>query len=129
MSDDRTATTGEAEVDDAVLERAADRFDVDEEALADALLVLHADLIGRHSEFERAHDYVTVDDVRAYRLPATAWDDLTDGFDLADDVAAAVAFAHTEQARLAFADATGVDERFTDDEAGVVVGIDTAEEF
>jgi hypothetical protein len=128
MSEDHTGRTGEASVDDAVLERAAGQFGVDAAAVADALVVLHADLIGRHSEFED-HDYVTVDDTRAYRVPAAVWDDLRSGFDLEDDVADAVAFAHTEQARLAFDDAIGADERFADDERGVVIGVDTAEEF
>lgn len=129
MSDDQSSKTGEADVDDAVLERAADRSGVDAETIADALVVLHAALIGRHAEFERDHDYVTVDDTRAYRVPETVWDELVDEFEFDDDVAAAVEFAHTEQARLLFADAVGVDERFEDNERGVVVGIDTAEEF
>ena len=128
MSEDHSGRTGEASVDDAVLERAADRHGVDPDAAADALVLLHADLVGRHSEFER-HDYVTVDDTRAYRVPAAVWDDLLSGFDVEDDVAEAVEYAHTEQARLAFEDAIGVDERFADDERGVVIGVDTAEEF
>lgn len=129
MSEDRSAATGEAEVDDDVLERAADRFDVDAGRLADALVVLHAALIGRHSEFERGHDYTTVDDRRAYRVPAAEWEDLLAAFEFDGDVAEGVVYAHTEQARLAFEDAVGVDERFGDDERGVVVAVDTAEEF
>lgn len=135
MSDDSPApdrkspATHESEIDDAVLERAADRFDVDAGRIADALVVLHAALIGRHSEFERGHDYATVDDRRAYRVPESAWEDLQGEFEADGAVADAVEYAHTEQARLAFEDAVGVDERFAEDERGVVVSVDTAEEF
>lgn len=129
MSDDQTADASEAYIGDTALEQAADRFEVDERTIADALVVLHAALIGRHSEFESSEDYATVDGTRAYRVPESAWDDLIGEFDFEDDVAAAVMFAHTEQAKLLFADAVGVDERFGDHEYGVIVGIDTAEEF
>lgn len=127
--DEKSAATGESEIDDAVLERAAEGFDVDAGRLADALVVLHAALIGRHSEFERGHDYTTVDDRRAYRVPESTWEDLLAEFEFDADVTDAVEFAHTEQARLAFEDAVGVDERFDDGERGVVVAVDTAEEF
>ncbi|AGB36162.1 hypothetical protein [Natronococcus occultus] len=129
MSDDQSIETGEADVSDDVLERIADRTDADEDAIADALVVLHSALIGRHAEFEREYDYVTVDGTRAYRVPESVWDDLRGGLEFDDEVADAVELAHTEQARLAFADAVDVDERFGDDDRGVVVGIDTAEEF
>lgn len=129
MSDDQSTKTGEADVSDDVLERTADRSPADENAIADALVVLHSTLIGRHAEFERDHDYVTIDGTRAYRVPAAVWEDLHEEFEFDDEVAEAVESAHTEQARLAFADAVDVDERFGDDERGIVVGIDTAEEF
>lgn len=129
MSDDATSETGEAHVDDAVLDRTADRFDVDAEAIADALVVLHADLIGRHSEFEREYDHATADDTRAYRVPESVWDDLSDEFDFEGDLADAVEYAHTEQARLVFADAHDADVRFEEEDRGVIVGIDTAEDF
>lgn len=129
VSNDQSPETGESAIDDDVLERITDRSDADEDALADALVVLHSTLIGRHAEFERDHDYVTIDGTRAYRVPAAVWDDLHEEFEFDDDVGEAVELAHTEQARLAFADAVDVDERFADDDRGVVVGIDTAEEF
>ncbi|WP_440771897.1 hypothetical protein [Natronorubrum sp. DTA28] len=129
MSDDQPSETNEAHIDDAVLERTADRSGVDIETISDALVVLHAALIGRHSTFERDYEYATVDGTRAYRVPETVWDDLADEFELEDEVAAAVEFAHSEQAQLVFADAVGVDDRFGDGDRGVVVGIDTAEEF
>ena len=131
MTDERRSPeTREAPVDEAVLERVADRTGVDAAEIADELVVLNAALIGRHSELER-HDYVTVDSTRAYRVPGSTWDELGDDVDVdADDERfGAVQLAHTEQAQLAFADATGVDDRFGEDEYGVVVGIDTAEEF
>lgn len=129
MSDGHPSETNEAPIDDDVLERTADRSEVDAETIADALVVLHSTLIGRHSEFEREHDYATVDGTRAYRVPETVWDDLVDEFEFEDEVATAVKFSHTEQAQLTFADAVSVDDRFDEGEYGVVVGIDTAEEF
>ena len=127
--DDKSPATGESEIDDAVLERTADRFDVDAGRLADALVILHGSLIGRHSDFEGANDYTTVDDTRAYRVPASTWDDVLAEFDFDDEIADAVVYAHTEQALLAFEEGVGVDERFAEDERGVVVSVDTAEEF
>ncbi|MFC4436429.1 MULTISPECIES: hypothetical protein [Natrialbaceae] len=129
MSDDRPSETNEAHIDSAVLERTTDRSEVDAETITDALVVLHSALIGRHAEFEREHDYATVGGTRAYRVPETVWDDLVDEFEFEDEVATAVKFAHTEQAQLAFTDAVSVDDRFDEGEFGVVVGIDTAEEF
>ncbi|MFU8867800.1 hypothetical protein [Natronococcus sp.] len=129
MSDNQPSGTGEADIGADVLERTTDRFDADAGALEDALVVVHSELIGRHAEFEREYDYATVDGTRAYRVPERVWDDLFDEFEFDDAVADAVEFAHTEQARLMFADAVDVDERFEDDDRGVVVGIDTAEEF
>lgn len=128
MSDDTTETR-ETSIDGAVVDRAADRSGVDAEAVTDALVVLHATLVGRHSAFERDHDHATVDGTRAYRVPGSVWADLRGEFDLGGDVADAVEFAHTEQARLTFADAADADVRFGEDDRGVVVGVDTAEEF
>ncbi|WP_049891517.1 hypothetical protein [Natronococcus amylolyticus] len=129
MSNDQSPEAGESAIDDDVLERVADRSDADETAIADGLVVLHSTLIGRHAELEREHDYATVDGTRAYRVPAAVWDELLAEFEFADEVATALESAHTEQAQLVFADAVDVDERFADDDRGVVVGIDTAEEF
>lgn len=129
MTDDQSSETREAPIDDAVLDRTADRTPADAEAVADALVVLNAELIGRHAEFEREYDYATVDGTRAYRVPEAEWDELVADFEFGDDLAGAVELAHTEQASLMFADATGVDGRFEEGEYGVVVGIDTAEEF
>ena len=129
MTDDQSSETREVPIDDAVLDRTADRTGVDPDDVADALVVLNAELIGRHSRYERERDYATVDGTRAYRVPEAEWDELTAGLEFDDDVADAVELAHTEQAKLMFAGATGVDERFAEGEYGVVVGIDTAEEF
>jgi hypothetical protein len=129
MSDDEVPEAGETSIDEAVIGRAADRSGVDAAEFADALVVLHASLIGRHAEFEREYDYATLDETRAYRVPYSVWDDLLGEFDVEDDVADAVEFAHTEQARLVFADAVDADERFGENDQGIVVGVDTAEEF
>lgn len=129
MSEDQVSETGETSIDEAVVDRAADRSGVDADEVTDALVVLHASLIGRHAEFEREYDYATVEGARAYRVHEAVWDDLREEFDVEGDVADAVEFAHTEQARLTFADAVDADRRFEHDDRGVVVGVDTAEEF
>jgi len=54
---------------------------------------------------------------------------LIDGFDFDASMAAAVRVTHTEQARLLFTTAVDADDRFSPDEVGVVVGVDTAEQF
>jgi hypothetical protein len=126
--DDGPAAT-EASIDDAVVERAAERADVETDALLDALVVLHAELIGRHGQYERAYDYVTVDGTRAYRVDDIVWGELLGEFSLPEDVGQATRAAHTEQARLLFASSVGADDNFGADEAGVVIGVDTAEQF
>ncbi len=115
-------------IDEARIEQAAEEVGADRDAVADALTVLHADLIGRHSEFE-SERYVTVDGVRAYRVPESRVDDLLAAFDFGEDVASAVKLAHTRQAELLFADAVAGRDDFAADDCGLVVGIDTAEEF
>lgn len=127
--DDSTPGTGEAPIDGAVAERVVEERPVDADALTNALLEANAELVGRHAELERSAEYVTVDGVRAYRVDDGTRDELLDGFEFDGDVAAAVRASHTEQARLLFADAVDGDDRFDADEAGVVIGVDTAEEF
>ncbi|AXG08869.1 hypothetical protein [Haloplanus rubicundus] len=124
-----TVDTGEAPITGAVVERVAQGVDPTPSAIADALLALNAELIGRHGELERRAEHVTVDGTRAYRVGRDEWAALLDDFDFDESTAAALRLAHTEQARLLFATAVGADDRFTSDEAGVVVGIDTAEQF
>lgn len=131
MSDDATPGTDEAPIDDGIVERTAEAQGVGADDLADALVEVNAALIGRHGELERSADRVTVDGVRAYRVDAERWTDLLDeaGFDFDERLTAAIQEAHTEQTRLLFADAADADERFGTATAGVVVGVDTAEEF
>jgi hypothetical protein len=130
MSNDTTVETGEAPIGGTVVERVAESADIDASALADGLLALNAELLGRHSTFERtAADYVTVDGTRAYRVDEAAWDDLLAGFEFDPETATALRAAHTEAARLLFATAVSADDGFAPDEAGVVIGIDTAEQF
>lgn len=127
---DFSTAASETSIDAAVIERVADRLEaITGERLADALVVVHAELIGRHAEYERTGDYVTGDGVRAYRVDESAWDDLGDAVGLEGEELVAVRAAHTEQARLAFSAAADARDDFATDEAGVVVGIDTAEQF
>jgi hypothetical protein len=123
------AVTDRFGLDSAVIERTAEKADLDVSELVSALDILHAELIGRHSNLERDRPYVTVDGVRAYRVDAAVWDEFLDEFDLSDGLEAAVRYAHTEQAKLLFAKSVKGDDKLGRDEEGVVIGIDTAEQF
>ncbi|WP_135304543.1 hypothetical protein [Haloarcula amylovorans] len=127
MTPDDT-TANEVAINEARIDHAAETVGVDRGALADALVVFHPELLGRHSEFE-SEPYVTVDGTRAYRVSESAVDELLADFDFGEEVTAAVKLAHTEQAELLFADAVQGDDDFDTDECGLVVGIDTAEQF
>jgi len=129
MSGDATVDTGDAPITGAVVERIAEGVDPPADAVVDALLALTAELPGRHAAFGRSTDSVTVDGKRAYRIDRDEWATLVDDFGFDEAVVAAVRLAHTEQARLLFAAAVGADDRFSPDEVGVVVGLDTAEQF
>ncbi|WP_435068085.1 hypothetical protein [Haloplanus sp. C73] len=129
MTTDATIDTGEVPITGAIVERVAEGVDPDPATIVDALLTLNPELLGRHAEFERLGDYVTVDGTRAYRVGRSEWDDLLDGFEFDPSLAAAVRLAHTEQARNHFTTTVGADDRFATDEVGVVIGIDTAEQF
>jgi hypothetical protein len=129
MTTDATIDTGEVPITGAVVERVAEGVDPDPSAIVDALLTLNPELLGRHGEFERLGDYVTVDGTRAYRVDRSDWDALVDGFEFEPSLAAAVRLAHTEQARHLFTATVDADDRFATDEVGVVIGIDTAEQF
>jgi len=119
----------EISIDTAVVDRAAERAGVEESALLDALVVLHAELIGLHGQYERAYDYVTVGGTRAYRVDGIVWEELLGEFDLDDAVGTAARFAHTEQARLLFESSVRGNDRFESEQAGIVIGVDTAEQF
>ena len=129
MTSNTDLDTGEAPIGGAVVERVAERGDVDPGRIVDALLALNAELLGRHSAFERSAEYVTVDGTRAYRIDEEGWRDLLADFDFAASTERAVRAVHTEGARLRFASAVGVDDHFAPDEVGVVIGVDTAEQF
>ena len=126
---DFTTVADETSIDAAVIERVADRASLTGKELADALVVVHAELIGRHAEYERTGDYVTEDAVRAYRVDESEWEQLVEEMDLEADEAVAIRAAHTEQARLMFSSKVDARDDFTAGEAGIVVGVDTAEEF
>ncbi|QIO23535.1 hypothetical protein [Haloarcula sp. JP-L23] len=116
-------------LDGAVIDRTAEKAEMETDRLVGALDILHAELIGRHSNLERTTEYVTEGGVRAYRVEDSVWDDFLDEFDFESTTEAAVRYAHTEQARLLFAKSVRGDDHFGPDEEGVVVGIDTAEQF
>lgn len=124
-----TAGAAESGIDAAIIEYAADQMGLDPSAIADALVVLHADLIGRHARYERTCEHVTVDGTRAYRVTGEEWDELLSAFDFAADVEAGVMLAHTEMAELLFAESVSGDDAFGPKEAGIVIGIDTAEQY
>ena len=129
MSNDTESASDRFGIDGAVVERAAERAYLDTQDLVGALDVLHAELIGWHATLERTTEYVTVDGVRAYRVEVSVWDEFLTGFDFGAALAAAVREAHTEQARRMFAKSVTGDDNFGPDEAGVVVSVDTAEQF
>jgi hypothetical protein len=90
------------------------------------LVVLNASLLGSHSAYEREYEYVTADGVRGYVVDGTAWEQLREEHDLESRLAAAAQRAHTAQTEQLLAAAD--DDRATEDiDAGIVVGIDTAE--
>jgi hypothetical protein len=140
-SDDSAADTERAETDsqatdggneaseapieaDIVADAAADE-DVPQADLVDVLVVLNASLIGSHATYEREYEYVTVDGVRGYVVDTAAWETLREEHDDLDSrLAAAAQRAHTEQTeQLLAAD----DDTHETIDAGIVVGIDTAE--
>lgn len=98
------------------------------ESPTNALAVLHAELIGRHSNLEADIEYVTIDSRRAYRVHESIWDDFLAVFEVDDSTAAAIRYAHTEQAKLPFAKFTRGSDYFAPEEEGVVIRIDTAEQ-
>lgn len=129
MFDETDTETGESPIDAPVAERVADETELDLEELRTALVELNSRLIGRHSALERRGDYQTVDGVRGYRIPAEEWESILEEFDFDEETEGALLRAHTEQTRMLFAESPDARERFEDDEVGVVVGVDTAEEF
>jgi hypothetical protein len=126
----RTATDGgpgeaaETPIDEDVVDDVATDENVPREDLVDALVVLNAALIGEHSHYEAEYDYVTVDGVRGYVVGTEVWEQLRDEHGFEDQLAAAVQRAHTEQTEQLLAAA---DEPREDIDAGVVIGVDTAE--
>lgn len=118
----------EVPIDAPVVEQVAADAGVAADALAETLVVLDAALIGKHSTLERDHDYVTVGGRRAYAVDAGTWRSLTEGHEIEGGLADAARRAHTEQARL-LDDGSVKDLAFGADDAGVVVGVDTAEEM
>ena len=126
MTDEASAP--ESAVAETRIRSAAQARNVDAPTVADALTVLHAELLSRHHEYEQ-YPYVTVDGTRAYRLPQSVVEDLLAEFDFEEGVADAVRQAHTEEARMLFAESVEGDDAFEADEDGLAIGIDTAEQY
>ena len=124
VTDETVRTTA---IEPTIVEKAAEATDLSTEAIADALEVIDADLIGRHSRFE-ASPYVTTGDRRAYAVDPDEWTDLLSSHGLEPALADAVREAHHRQAEALFVASEG-DASTLDRSAGIVVGMDTAERF
>ncbi|WP_224447609.1 hypothetical protein [Haloprofundus salilacus] len=123
-----TDQTRELPFDSAVVDRVAGAEGVETSDLTDALAVLDAELLGKHSEFESEYDYVTADGRRAYLVDEAAWESFADSFDFENDLRSAARHAHDEQARLLY-DSLVESAELVENAVGVVVGVDTAEEM
>lgn len=124
MVDDTARTTA---IETDIVSRTADDVDVEREELADALELLDADLRGRHSEFEEG-SYVTLEERRAYAIDPDEWESLFEPYDLEKSLEEAARRAHERQAEALFVASEG-DAGAMADVSGVVIGIDTAEQF
>ncbi|MFC7006781.1 hypothetical protein [Halalkalicoccus salilacus] len=124
MADDTARTTA---IETDIVSRTADDVDVEREELADALELLDADLRGRHSEFEEG-GYVTLEERRAYAIDPDEWESLFEPYDLEKSLEEAARRAHERQAEALFVASEG-DAGAMADVSGVVIGIDTAEQF
>ncbi|WP_336363087.1 hypothetical protein [Halalkalicoccus salilacus] len=124
MADDTARTTA---IETDIVSRTADDVDVEREELADALELLDADLRGRHSEFEEG-SYVTLEERRAYAIDPDKWESLFEPYDLEKSLEEAARRAHERQAEALFVASEG-DAGAMADVSGVVIGIDTAEQF
>lgn len=124
MAEDTARTTA---IETDIVARTAEDAAVSSEQLTDALELLDADLKGRHSEFE-ANSYVTVENRRAYAVDPEAFETLFEPHDLDDALERAVRRAHERQAEALFVASEGNSE-LIESASGVVVGIDTAEQF
>jgi hypothetical protein len=123
-TDGGTDETAETPIDAEIVDGVAADETVPREDLVDALVVLNAALIGEHSMYEDEYDYVSVEGVRGYVVDTEVWERLRDEHDFEERLAAAVQRAHTEQTERMLAAA---DELREDIDAGIVIGIDTAE--
>jgi hypothetical protein len=125
-SNDLPEDAGDLPIPDSALSSAADRTDAPIEEPIDTLLILDADLRGRHSAYEANYAYVTVSGTRAYLADEEAWEELLTDFDLDTDLEAAARRAHTEGAEL-LADRSVENPQFAEGTVGIVIGVDTAE--
>lgn len=124
MADDTARTTA---IETDIVSRTTEDSEIEREDLADALELLAADLQGRHSEFE-ANRYVTVEDRRAYAIDPEVWADLFEPTEFEASLETAVRQAHERQAEALFVAGEG-DSETLEGGSGIVIGIDTAEQF
>ncbi|PSP76798.1 hypothetical protein BRC86_00620 [Halobacteriales archaeon QS_3_64_16] len=125
-NDDLPEDADELPIPDSALSGTADRTDVSTEELVDTLLILDADLRGRHAAYEANYEYVTSDGTRAYLADSEAWENLVSEFDLDGALESAARRAHTEGATL-LVDRSVENPQVTEGIIGIVVGVDTAE--
>lgn len=124
MAEDTARITA---IETSIVSRTADDFDVDEEELADALEVLAGGLKGHHSRLEQ-YPYVSGEERRAYAAAPDEWEELFESHEFDDELADAVRAAHDHQAEALFVANEG-DSAELEDASGVVIGVDTAEQF
>jgi ABC-type thiamine transport system substrate-binding protein len=123
-TDGGTDEAAETPIETDVIESVAADENVPQEDLVDALVVLNAALLGEHSRYEDEYDYVSVEGVRGYVVDTDVWERLRDEHDFEGQLAVAVQRAHAEQTEQLLAAA---DEPRANIDAGVVIGVDTAE--
>lgn len=124
MAEDTVRITA---IEKSIVSRTAENSGIDEEELADALEVVAGGLKGHHSRLEH-YPYVSGEERRAYAADPDEWEELLDPHGFDDELADAVRAAHDRQAEALFV-ANEADSAELEDASGVVIGVDTAEQF
>ena len=114
-------------IETGIVSRTADDLDVDREELADALEVLAGGLKGHHSRLEQ-YPYVSGEERRAYAADPDEWEELFEPHGFDGELADAVQAVHDRQAEALFVANEG-DSAELEGASGVVIGVDTAEQF
>lgn len=129
MSDDDSLdVVMDLPIDERIVEEVAADADITAEDLANTLVILDSELRGYHSTFEQKQ-YTTVDGSRAYVVSSDDWDQFVTDVEFENEnVLEAVKAAHTRQAVQMF-DAAVESAHFGENQLGVVIGVDTAEQM